>query len=81
MILKEHEIKGVFNDQNTNMIFLVYGPNEGLIRNIVQKISVFFRGNETAEEITLSATSIDEERNKLMDETLMLMNLWSAIVT
>ena len=35
MILKEHEIKGVFNDQNTNMIFLVYGPNEGLIRNIV----------------------------------------------
>ena len=68
MILKEHEIKGVFNDQNTNMIFLVYGPNEGLIRNIVQKLSVFFRGNETAEEIILSATSIDEEPNKLMDE-------------
>ena len=79
MILKEREIKSVFNDQNTNMIFLVYGPNEGLIRDIVQKLSVFFRGNETAEEIILSATSIDEEPSKLMDEIQKCLKFYFQI--
>ena len=68
MILKEHSIQGVFNNQNKNLIFLVYGPNEGLVRNIIQSLSSIFKNDESADEVALSAKNLEEEPNKIMDE-------------
>jgi len=68
MIVKENDIKSIFNSQHKNLIFLVYGPNEGMIRNIVKSLSSIFQNNESADEIILTAKTIDEEPNKLMDE-------------
>ena len=68
MILKEHNIKSVFNNQNKNLIFLVYGPNEGLVRNVIQSVSSIFKNNESADEVVLSAKTLDEEPNQIMDE-------------
>tara|TARA_B100000029_G_scaffold300120_1_gene293081 strand:- start:3 stop:1028 length:1026 start_codon:yes stop_codon:yes gene_type:complete len=68
MILKEHNIKSAFNHQNKNLIFLVYGPNEGLVRNIIQSLSLIFKNNESTDEVTLYGKTLDEEPNKLMDE-------------
>tara|TARA_B100001250_G_scaffold394123_1_gene397610 strand:- start:2166 stop:3191 length:1026 start_codon:yes stop_codon:yes gene_type:complete len=68
VILKEHNIKGVFNNHNKNLIFLVYGPNEGLVRNIIQSLSSIFKNNDPADEVVLSAKTLDEEPNKLIDE-------------
>ena len=68
MILKESNIKSIFDNQNKNLIFLVYGPNEGLVRNIIQSLSSIFKNNESADEVALSAKTIDEDPNKIMDE-------------
>tara|TARA_B100000686_G_scaffold272127_1_gene289113 strand:+ start:1337 stop:2362 length:1026 start_codon:yes stop_codon:yes gene_type:complete len=68
MILKESNIKSIFDNQNKNLIFLVYGPNEGLVRNIIQSLSSIFKTNESADEVALSAKTIDEDPNKIMDE-------------
>ena len=68
MIVKEKNIKSFFDHQHKNLIFLVYGPNEGLVRNIVRSLSSIFKNNESADEIVLTAKIIDEEPNKLMDE-------------
>ena len=68
MILKEHSIQGVFNNQNKNLVFLVYGPNEGLVRNIIQSLSSIFKNDESADEVALSAKNLEEEPNKIMDE-------------
>jgi len=68
MIIKENNIKSIFDSQHKNLIFLVYGPNEGMIRNIVKSLSSIFQNNESSDEIMLSAKTIDEEPNKLMDE-------------
>ena len=68
MILKEHNIKSVFSNQNKNLIFLVYGPNEGLVRNIIQSLSSIFKNNDSADEIVLSAKALDEDPNQIIDE-------------
>ena len=68
MILKEHEINKIIQDKYDNLIFLVYGPNEGLVRSIIQSLSSIFKNNETIDEITLSAKNLDEEPNRLVDE-------------
>ena len=68
MILKEHSIKSVFNNQNKNLIFLVYGPNEGLIRNTIQSLSTIFKDDDSTGEVFLTAKNLDEEPNKIMDE-------------
>ena len=68
MILKEHDIKSAFNKQNKNLIFLVYGPNEGLVRNIIQSLSQIYQNNESADAVTIDAKTLDEEPNKLNDE-------------
>ena len=68
MILKEHNIQNVFNNQTKNLIFLVYGPNEGLVRNISQSLSSIFKNGESADEVVLSAKTLEDEPNKIMDE-------------
>ena len=68
MILKEYNIKTTINNQNKNLIFLVYGPNEGLNRNIIQSIRSEFTSNDSAEQIDIAAKTLDEEPNKLVDE-------------
>ncbi len=68
MIIKENSIKSVFNNQNKNLIFLVYGPNEGLIRSIIQSLSTIFKDNESADEVVISGKNLDEEPSRLMNE-------------
>ena len=68
MILKESIIKDIFANKNKNLIFLVYGPNEGLVRNIIQTLSTTFKNNDAADEVLISAKNLDEEPNKIMEE-------------
>ena len=68
MILKESTIKDIFANKNRNLIFLVYGPNEGLVRNIIQTLSTTFKNNDAADEVLISAKNLDEEPNKIMEE-------------
>ena len=68
MILKESTIKDIFANKNKNLIFLVYGPNEGLVRNIIQTLSTTFKNNDSVDEVLISAKNLDEEPNKIMEE-------------
>ena len=77
MILKEHSIQSVFNNQTKNLIFLVYGPNEGLVRNIIQSLSSMFKNNESADEVVLSPKTLEEEPNKIVDE-IQTLSMFSA---
>ena len=68
MILKENIIKDILSNKNKNLIFLVYGPNEGLVRNIIQTLSTMFKNNDSADEVLISAKNLDEDPNKIMEE-------------
>ena len=43
MIIKENNIKSIFDSQHKNLIFLVYGPNEGMIRKIINLSNIICR--------------------------------------
>ncbi len=77
MILKEQNIKSVFNNSYKNLIFLVYGPNEGLVRNIIQSLSSIFKNNEQVDEVVLSAKNLDEEPSQIINE-IQTFSMFSA---
>lgn len=68
MIFKEHQIKSVFQQKDVCRIFLFYGPNEGLIRENIKKLTKTFKNGEEAEEIQLFEKSLNDEPNKILEE-------------
>ena len=61
MIVKENQLLNQFDGTNINyQPILLYGPNEGLIRENLDKIKKIFKKNN-AEEISFTGKLIDEQ--------------------
>ena len=68
MILKEYEIEGLLNKNNLTACMLIFGPNEGLIRENILNISNKFKINDDADEISINGKNLDDNPEFLLDE-------------
>ncbi len=76
MIIKENQILNLFeNGSDTCQPILLYGPNEGLVRENILKIKRLFKRKNT-EEITFTGRSISDEPFIFSDEiqTMSMFN-------
>ena len=68
MIIKEFQLHDAINQSSFPQFLLFYGPNEGLIRDDILKISKAFKGKKETDEITINGKSVDENQNIIDEE-------------
>ena len=59
MIIKDFQIEKIVNENKGFLPFLIYGPNEGLIRDHIQKIKSDYLSDVDFEEISITGKSLD----------------------
>ena len=59
MIIKDFQIEKIVRGNTGFLPFLIYGPNEGLIRNHINKIKSDYLSDIDFEEISLTGKSLD----------------------
>ena len=67
MIIKEFNLLGSIKKDEFQS-FLIYGPNEGLVKEIIENIYKEFSDNETCEKINLHGKQLDEDVSVLNNE-------------
>ena len=76
MIIKEFQLSEVIKSGPLPQFLLIYGPNEGLIRDDILKIAQSFRQKKETDEITINGKAIDENQN-IIDEEIRSFSLFS----
>ena len=61
MIIKDFQIEKIVNTNEGFLPFLMYGPNEGLIRDHIKKIKSDYLNDVDFEEVSLTGKSLDLE--------------------
>ena len=59
MIIKDFQIKKIVNENKGFLPFLIYGPNEGLIRDHIGKIKSDYLSDVDFEEVSITGKSLD----------------------
>ncbi len=65
MIIKEHQIKKIIDEKNQFLSFLIYGPNEGLVREQVDKITHNYIDKNEYERISFNGKDLDNDPTSL----------------
>ena len=68
MIIKEFQLSEVIKSGSLPQFLLIYGPNEGLIRDDILKIAQSFRQRKETDEITINGKAVDENQSIIDDE-------------
>ena len=76
MIIKEFQLNEVIKKASLPQFLLIYGPNEGLIRDDTLKIAESFRQKKETDEITINGKAVDENQN-IIDEEIRSFSLFS----
>ena len=76
MIIKEFQLSEVIKSGTLPQFLLIYGPNEGLIRDDIFKIAQSFRQKKETDEITINGRAVDENQN-IIDEEIRSFSLFS----
>ena len=76
MIIKEFQLSEVIKSSSLPQFLLIYGPNEGLIRDDILKIAQSFRQKKETDEITINGKAVDENQN-IIDEEIRSFSLFS----
>ena len=61
MIIKDFQIEKIVNANQGFLPFLIYGPNEGLVRDHIKKIKSDYLNDVDFEEVSLTGKSLDLE--------------------
>lgn len=61
MIIKDFQLNKIISENNNFLCLLLYGPNEGLIREQINKIIKHINSKHDFEPISLSGKEIDED--------------------
>ena len=59
MIIKDFQIEKIVNENKGFLPFLIYGPNEGLIRDYIKKIKSDYLNDVDFEEVSIRGKSLD----------------------
>ena len=76
MIIKEFQLREVIKKGSLPQFLLIYGPNEGLIRDDILKIAEAFKQKKEIDEITINGKLVDENQN-VVDEEIRSFSLFS----
>ena len=76
MILKEYQLDDVIKKKSLPQFLLIYGPNEGLVREDVQKISKAFMNKAETDEISINGKDLDENQS-LIDQEVRSFSMFS----
>ena len=76
MIIKEFQLNEVIKNSSFPHFLLIYGPNEGLIRDDVLKIAEAFKQKKETDEITINGKAVDENQS-IIDEEIRSFSLFS----
>ena len=69
MIIKDYQLDQYIKSDNSEFIaFLVYGPNEGLIRNNITNIKKLFSQEKKCDEILINCKDLDKDRQLMADK-------------
>ena len=69
MIIKEHQLEKLISESVLPPNILIYGPNEGLVREYVEKITNTYLNKDDYEKINLSGKDLDNDPQALNDIT------------
>ena len=76
MIIKEFQLSEVISKSSLPRFLLFYGPNEGLIRNDILKISKIFKDKKETDEITINGKEVDANQY-IIDEEIKSFSIFS----
>ena len=75
MLIKEFQLDRINVDKSSFLSFLVYGPNEGLVRDQIKKIIHNITSKNEYEELALSSRELDED-NYAVDSNLKTVSMF-----
>ena len=76
MIIKEYQLNDIIKKNSYPQFLLFFGPNEGLIRDNIIKISASFKEDLETDEITINGKALDENHS-LIDEEIRSFSMFS----
>ena len=76
MIIKEYQLNDIIKKNSYPQFLLFFGPNEGLIRDNILKISASFKEDLETDEITINGKALDENHS-LIDEEIRSFSMFS----
>ena len=65
MIVKEHQIEKIVRDNKKFLNILIYGPNEGLVREQIEKLTKEYLSKGDYEEISFNGKDLDDDTGSL----------------
>jgi len=65
MIVKEHQLEKIVKDTEKFLNILIYGPNEGLVREQIEKLTKDYLSKDDYEEISFSGRDLDDDAGSL----------------
>ena len=75
MIIKEHQLTKIITENHGFLCFLIYGPNEGLIRAHIKKLVKHFSSKHEYEELGLDSKELDEDSH-IVDSNLKTVSMF-----
>ncbi len=76
MIIKENQLNKIILENQNFLCLLFYGPNEGLIREQIKKVSKYFTIEHDYEEIGLNSKDLDED-SYVVESNLRTVSMFS----
>ena len=76
MIIKEHELEKFLNDNDQLLNILVYGPNEGLVKEQIEKIKQNYLSKEECELVNVTGKDLDNEP-RMLDDVVRTISMFS----
>ena len=65
MIVKEHQIEKIVRDNKKFLNILIYGPNEGLVKDQIIKITKNYFSQGEYEEVSFNGKDLDDDPGSL----------------
>ena len=63
MIVKEHQIEKIVRKNKKFLNILIYGPNEGLVREQIEKLTKDYLSKGDYEEISFNGKDLEDDRS------------------
>ena len=65
MVIKEHQLEKIIKDSTKFLNILIYGPNEGLVKDQIEKLTKNYLSQGEYEEISFNGKDLDEDPGSL----------------
>ena len=65
MVIKEHQLEKIIKDSNRFLNILIYGPNEGLVKDQIEKLVKDYLSQGEYEEINFNGKDLDDDPGSL----------------